>query len=134
MKEQSFNTIISVDATPDQAFAAINDFRGWWSHDIDGSTDTADVEFTFRGKDVHRSRIKVTELVPGERVVWHVLHNYMSFIQDQSVGGHPDRLRGLDDERRHADPLQPRGPRSSLRVLRRLLERVGLLHQQQQSA
>lgn len=84
MNEHSFSTMVSVDATPDEAFAAINDVRGWWSHDIEGSTDTVDAEFTFRGKDVHRSQIRVTELVPGERIVWHVLDNYMSFIEDQT--------------------------------------------------
>jgi hypothetical protein len=54
------------------------------SHDFEGSTGTVDAEFTFRGKDVHRSQIRVTELVLGERVGWHVLDNYMSFIEDQT--------------------------------------------------
>jgi hypothetical protein len=84
MTEQSFRTTIVVDATTDEAFAAIGDVRGWWSHDIEGQTDTLGAEFTFRGEDKHRSHIKVVELVPGERVVWHVLDNYMSFVQDQS--------------------------------------------------
>jgi hypothetical protein len=84
MTEHSYSTTIDVAVTPDEAFAAINDVRGWWSHDVEGSTDTVNEEFTFRGEDVHRSRIRVTELVPGERVVWHVLDTYMSFIEDQS--------------------------------------------------
>jgi hypothetical protein len=66
MNENSFATSISTDATPDEVFAAINDVRGWWSRDIEGSTDTLDGEFTFHGKDVHRSQIRVTEVVPGE--------------------------------------------------------------------
>jgi hypothetical protein len=32
---------------------------------------------------VHVSRIRVTELVPGKRVAWRVLENYMSFVEDQ---------------------------------------------------
>lgn len=84
MNEQSFSTTISVDATPDEAFAAINDVRGWWGLDIEGSTDSLGAEFTFYGKDIHRSHIRVVELVPGERVVWHVLDNSMTFVQDQT--------------------------------------------------
>jgi hypothetical protein len=88
MNEQSFTTILSVEATPDEAFAAINDVRGWWSQDLDGSTDTVGAEFAYRGNhegaNVHRARIRVTELVPGRRVVWHVVDNWMSFIEDQA--------------------------------------------------
>lgn len=88
MTEHSFTTTLSVEATPDEAFAAINDVRGWWSRDVDGSTDTVGAEFYFRGNqdgvNVHRARIRVTDLVPGRRVGWQVLDNWMSFIGDQS--------------------------------------------------
>jgi hypothetical protein len=33
---------------------------------------------------VHYARIRVAELLPGKRVVWQVLDNWMSFIDDQS--------------------------------------------------
>jgi hypothetical protein len=84
MTERGFSTTITVAATPDQAFAAINDVRAWWSHDIDGTADAVDAQFTFFGKDVHRSQIRVDELVAGQRVVWHVVDNYLSFVADHS--------------------------------------------------
>jgi uncharacterized protein YndB with AHSA1/START domain len=88
MSQQSYTTTLSVGATPDEAFAAINDVRGWWSQDVDGSTDTAGAAFAYAGNrdgaNVHRAQIRVTELVPGERVVWQVLDNWMSFIDDQA--------------------------------------------------
>lgn len=84
MNNHSFSTTLSVDATPDEAFAAITDVRGWWSHDVDGLTDTVGSEFTFHGGDVHRSRIKVIELAAGRRVVSHVLDTSMSFVEDQT--------------------------------------------------
>jgi uncharacterized protein YndB with AHSA1/START domain len=88
MTEHSFTTTLFVAATPDEAYTAINDVRGWWSQDVDGSTDTVGATFAFRGnqdgRNVHRARIEVTELVPGERVVWHVVDNWMGFIEDQS--------------------------------------------------
>ncbi len=74
----------AVDQTPEEVFQAINNVRGWWSEDIEGDTDTADAEFTYRYEDTHRCRIKVTQLVPGERVAWQVLDNYFDFTRDKS--------------------------------------------------
>ena len=39
MSNLSFATTILVDQTPEQAFAAIINVRGWWSEDIEGTTD-----------------------------------------------------------------------------------------------
>jgi hypothetical protein len=33
---------------------------------------------------VHRSKQKVTELVPGKKVVWHVLDRVLNFAKDKS--------------------------------------------------
>jgi len=80
----SFTAAFSVNQTPEEVFDAINNVRGWWSEDIEGGTDKAGDEFTYRYQEVHRCRIKVTELVPGERVAWHVLDNYLNFTQDKA--------------------------------------------------
>jgi Activator of Hsp90 ATPase homolog 1-like protein len=80
----SFTAALSVDQAPDEVFHAINNARGWWSEDIEGDTDKTDAEFTYRYQSSHRCRIKVTELVPGERIAWHVLDNYFDFTQDKA--------------------------------------------------
>lgn len=82
MTDNSFATTFAIDQTPEQAFAAINNVRGWWSQEIEGSTDRLGEAFDYRYSDVHRCRIMVTELVPGKRVAWHVLNNYFSFTND----------------------------------------------------
>ncbi|MEP7019723.1 MAG: hypothetical protein ABI808_03660 [Pseudonocardiales bacterium] len=41
---------ITVDQTPDEAFAAMNDFRGWWSAEIDGGTAELGAEFKTEGQ------------------------------------------------------------------------------------
>jgi hypothetical protein len=79
----SFTAAFSVDQTPGEVFHAINNVRGWWSEAIEGGTGKAGDEFTYRYQDAHRCRIKVTELVPGERVAWRVLDNYFDFTQDK---------------------------------------------------
>jgi len=84
MKGKDYTTSFTVDETPEQVFKAVTDPRGWWSEQIEGGTDKLNAEFGYRYKDVHRCRIRLTELVPGKKVVWHVLDNYFSFIEDQA--------------------------------------------------
>ena len=38
----------------------------------------------YRVRDIHTAKMRVTELVPGRRVVWLVLENYLNFVEDQS--------------------------------------------------
>jgi hypothetical protein len=80
---QDFSTAFKVDQTPDEAFAAINDVRSWWTGDIIGSTDVLGGEFTYRYGDMHYSKQKITELVPGEKVVWTVLDGRINFVDDK---------------------------------------------------
>jgi hypothetical protein len=61
MNGQNFTTSFTVDQTPEEAFAAINNVRGWWSEEIEGSTDKLGDEFSFHYQDVHRSKQKITE-------------------------------------------------------------------------
>jgi hypothetical protein len=84
MTNQNLNTTFVVDQTPEEAFAAINDVRAWWSGQIEGSTDKLGDEFTYRYKDIHYSKQKLTEFIPGKKVVWDVLDSYLSFVEDKT--------------------------------------------------
>jgi hypothetical protein len=79
--EQRHLTItISFDQTPEQAFEAINNVRGWWSGDIEGPTDVLEGEFSYRYQDFHFSKQKITELLPGKKVVWQIVDSYLGFV------------------------------------------------------
>ncbi len=83
---KDYSATFLVDTTPEAAFAAINNVRGWWSETIEGRTDALG-EFKYRAGDVadiHRCTIRITELVPGKTVRWHVVDNYFSFVADKS--------------------------------------------------
>ena len=84
MNNRDFTTTISVDQAPEEVFAAINNVRGWWSGEIEGDTNRLGAEFTYRYEDMHRSKQRVTEFVPGKKVVWHVLESRLSFLKDAS--------------------------------------------------
>lgn len=83
MNNQDFTTTILVDQTPKQAFDAINNVRGWWSENIEGGTEKLNDEFTYEVKNLHRCKMKLTEVVPDKKVDWLVLDNYFSFVKDQ---------------------------------------------------
>ncbi|MHB1756458.1 MAG: SRPBCC family protein [Leptospirillum sp.] len=86
MKNQDFTTTITVHQTPDQAFTAINNVRGWWSGEpgIEGSTDKLGDEFTYRYEPHHYSKQKVTEFNPGRKIAWQVLDSQLNFVEDKS--------------------------------------------------
>jgi hypothetical protein len=83
---KSFSTSFTVDQTPDEVFAAINNVRGWWSGDpgVEGPTAALGDEFTYRYEGFHMSRQKVTELIPGRKVVWLVTDSQLTFVEDKS--------------------------------------------------
>ncbi len=83
-QKQSYTTAFTVDQTPQQVFAAINNVRGWWSEDIQGGTDTLGVAFKYRFKELHRCTMKLVEFVHDKKVVWQVLENYFNFTQDKT--------------------------------------------------
>ena len=83
-KEQNYTTRITVSQTPEQVFAAINNVRGWWSGEIEGGTDKLGDEFTYRYEDIHRSTHKITEFVPGKKVVWHTTDSRLSSFKNMS--------------------------------------------------
>jgi hypothetical protein len=86
MKNQNFSTAFTVEQTPEEVFEAINNAREWWAGKpgIEGSTDRLGDEFTYRYNPHHYSKQKVTELVPGKRVVWLVLESQLNFVKDKN--------------------------------------------------
>ncbi len=84
MNDQNYTTSFTVDQNPQEVFAAINNVRAWWSEEIDGDTDKLGSVYYYHFKDIHRCTLKVAELVPNKKIVWHVLHNDFNFIQDKT--------------------------------------------------
>jgi hypothetical protein len=84
MSSQDYTTSFSVDQTPKEVFDAINNVRGWWEGDIEGSTNKVGGVFTYRYGDFHRSKQKITELIPDKKVVWLVVEGGPNFVKDRS--------------------------------------------------
>src|SRR5262249_4753067 len=73
-----------VDQTPMEAFDAINNVRGWWPGEIEGRTKKLNDEFTYRYKEIHYSKQKLIEVVPGKKVVWQVTDSRLNFVEDKT--------------------------------------------------
>jgi hypothetical protein len=84
MDTHDFITTFVVDQTPREVFNAVNHVRGWWSENIEGSTDSLNDEFLYQYQDAHHCKIKVVEVLPDKKVVWLVTYNYFNFVQDPS--------------------------------------------------
>ena len=84
MNTTGYTTSFTVDQTPEEVFAAINNVRGWWSGQIDGDTDKLGAEFTYRYKDLHDSTQKITAMVAGRKVAWHIVDAHIAFVDDKT--------------------------------------------------
>jgi hypothetical protein len=84
MKADNYTLSLTVDQSPEEVFAAVNNVRGWWSGNIEGSTDQPGAVFTYRYEDIHDTTQKITEWVPGKKVMWHVLKAQINFVKDKT--------------------------------------------------
>jgi uncharacterized protein YndB with AHSA1/START domain len=84
MPTPDFTTTFTVDQTPEEVFNAINNVRGWWSEEIEGSTDKLNDEFKYHYQDVHRCQMKLIEVVSNQKIVWLVQDNYFKFTKDDN--------------------------------------------------
>ncbi len=90
MDKKDFTSTILVDQDPTTAFQAIQNFRAWWSEEIEGNTDQLNETFFYHYKEVHLCKIKLIEVVPDKKLVYQVIDNAFSFTQDKSewIGTH----------------------------------------------
>lgn len=83
MEEQDYHLCITVEATPQEAFESINNISKWWTENVEGSSQKLNDEFSVQFGDVHFSKQKLIEVVPGKRVVWLVTDSNLSFVKDK---------------------------------------------------
>ena len=90
MKNRDFTTKILLQEPPRKVFAAIKNVADWWSGEFTGSADRVGDEFTYRYKDFHVSRQRVTELVENRKIVWRVVDSSLNFV------AHKNEWNGTD--------------------------------------
>jgi hypothetical protein len=99
MATSDFTTTLLVAHTPKEAFQAINNPRGWWSAEIEGSTDKLHDEFKYHFEDIHRCQLKVIEIIPDKKVVWLVTENYFKPGIFDDASGHSRDNDGFTNDK-----------------------------------
>ena len=84
MSTANFSTAITVDQSPQEVFNAVANVRGWWSEEIEGNAAKLNDVFNYHYEDIHRCRVKLTEVVPDKKIVWLVEENYFKFTADKT--------------------------------------------------
>ncbi|MGC4036316.1 MAG: SRPBCC domain-containing protein [Chitinophagaceae bacterium] len=84
MASQNFTVSFLADKSPIEIFNAINNVRGWWTENLEGSSEKEGDEFSVRFGDIHFSKQQLIEVIPGKKVVWLVTDSRLNFIKDQS--------------------------------------------------
>jgi len=84
MTTSDFSTTLLLTQAPEEVFNAVNNIRGWWKENVEGRSEKINDEFEVRFGDVHYSKQKLIEVIPGKKVVWLVTESKLSFVSDEN--------------------------------------------------
>ncbi|PWK79847.1 uncharacterized protein YndB with AHSA1/START domain [Mucilaginibacter oryzae] len=79
-----FRTSFTVTQTPQEVFNAVTNVRGWWWEGLEGESKQPGDEFTYRHKDIHYSRHRLTEVIPVKKIVWLTTDGSINFVDDKT--------------------------------------------------
>src|SRR3982750_364597 len=83
MKANNFQTAITVNATPHEAFECINNVTRWWTENLVGKSQKQGDEFSVQFADIHYSKQRLIEVVPDKKIVWLITESRLNFIKDK---------------------------------------------------
>jgi uncharacterized protein YndB with AHSA1/START domain len=84
MNSQTYTATIDVAKPPDHVFECIIDVSKWWGgKELEGSTRLLNDEFTIKHGDVHYSKQRMIEVVPGRRVVWLITESRLAWLENK---------------------------------------------------
>ncbi len=78
---ESFTTTIDIARPAQEVFNSITNVPNWWSKDFEGSCSNMNDQFTIHHPGQHYSKQRVTEVMPGKKLVWLVTESEMPWLQ-----------------------------------------------------
>jgi len=80
--QTDYHAEIDTPVSAGKVFDAINNVTGWWTVNIEGSTKNLNDIFIVRFGETY-SRIQITEIIPGKKIVWKVLDCNLHWMKDK---------------------------------------------------
>ncbi len=84
MSQNDYTSEFVVSENAEAVYDTIVNVRSWWGGEIEGEAARVGDVFTYRFEDMHFTRQRVSELVPGRKVAWHVEDGEIKFVADKS--------------------------------------------------
>ncbi|HVX45322.1 MAG TPA: SRPBCC domain-containing protein [Mycobacteriales bacterium] len=82
MSETSYTATFTVDRTPDAAYIAVLNPRGWWSPKVTGESAHLGDVFHFGDAGIGSSSFRLVEAEPPRRVAWRIDEAFLTFVED----------------------------------------------------
>ena len=83
MEKQNFTSSISANVSASEATKKISHVSGWWGVAFSGNAEKQNDEFVIKMGGDSWFNFRVTELIPGKRIVWLVTDCYMPWYTDK---------------------------------------------------
>ncbi len=82
MSAKDYNCTFRVPKTAQEVYHAAGNVAGWWMANAEGSTKAADDVFDIRLSETSWVSFRVTEAIPGRRLVWLVTDCLLDWLKD----------------------------------------------------
>lgn len=82
MKEKNYHSSIRADITSKEAFDKINNVSGWWTENIEGSSEKLNDVFTVHFGETFVT-FKIIESIPYKKIVWLVTDCHIPWLKDK---------------------------------------------------
>ena len=81
MTNKNITATIEVLKPAQEVFNCITDVTNWWSKDFDGNSKQLNDQFSIHHLGQHYSKQKLTEVIPGKKIVWLVTESELSWLK-----------------------------------------------------
>ncbi len=83
MKNKDFHQTITVNASAHETYNKIARVGDWWARSFTGKALMVDDSFRIEFGDTWVN-FKITEAVPGNKIVWHVTGSYLPWLKNKT--------------------------------------------------